>query len=83
MHGDAVQLADQGKAPTVDAGYIEKLEANYPGRMLPIMPATHSVRDFLLAGFNGSVSPRHSDIAGRWPVKSPRLGGERVGEKAA
>jgi cellulose biosynthesis protein BcsQ len=45
------------KAQTVDAGYIEKLEANYPGRLLPSMPATHSVRDFLLAEFNGSVLP--------------------------
>jgi chromosome partitioning protein len=45
------------KAADVDAGYIEKLEALYPGRILPPTPNTHSVRDFLLQNFNGKVLP--------------------------
>ena len=72
------------KAQTVDAGYIEKLEANYPGRMLPIMPATHAIRDFLLTGFNGSVLPpaqRYCRALAR--QIADLLGTERAGEKAA
>lgn len=45
------------KAATVDAGYIEKLEALYPTRLLPPTPATHSIRDFLLQGFSGALLP--------------------------
>ncbi len=45
------------KAATVDAGYIEKLEALYPKRLLTPTPATHSIRDLLLQGFNGSLLP--------------------------
>jgi hypothetical protein len=43
------------KAATVDAGYIEKLEALYPKRLLTPTPATHSIRDVMLQGFNGSL----------------------------
>ena len=43
------------KAATVDAGYIEKLEALYPKRLLAPTPATHSIRDIMLQGFNGSL----------------------------
>lgn len=45
------------KAATVDAGYIEKLEALYPARILPPTPSTHSIRDFLLQGFSGALLP--------------------------
>ena len=72
------------KAQTVDAGYIEKLEANYPGRLLPLTPATHSIRDFLLAGFNGSVLPsaqRYCRALAR--QIADLLDSERAGEKAA
>lgn len=43
------------KAATVDAGYIEKLEALYPKRLLAPTPATHSIRDIMLQGFNGNL----------------------------
>jgi chromosome partitioning protein len=49
--------ATNSKAATVDAGYIEKLEARYPGRVLPASPTTHSIRDFILQGFNGALLP--------------------------
>jgi chromosome partitioning protein len=45
------------KAAVVDAGYIEKLEANYPGRLLAPTPATHAIRDLVLQTFNGSLLP--------------------------
>ena len=45
------------KAADVDAGYIEKLEALYPGRILPPTPTTHSVRDFILQRFTGALLP--------------------------
>ena len=45
------------KAVTVDAGYIEKLETLYPKRLLEPTPATHSIRDIMLQGFNGSLLP--------------------------
>jgi len=43
------------KAKAVDAGYIEKLEANHPNRLLPATPDTHSIRDLTLSQFNGSL----------------------------
>src|SRR3954447_22330341 len=45
------------KAEIVDRGYIEKLEANHPGRILPRTLSTHAIHDFLLANFNGLVLP--------------------------
>jgi chromosome partitioning protein len=72
------------KAVTVDAGYIEKLEARYPGRLLPPTPATHSIRDFLLTGFNGALLPpaqRYCRMLARQITEI--LGGERAGEKVA
>jgi hypothetical protein len=45
------------KAVTVDEGYIEKLETLYPARLLTPTPATHSIRDFLLRSFNGTLLP--------------------------
>jgi hypothetical protein len=45
------------KAVGIDAGYIAKLEAQFPGRILPPLPATHSIRDFLLTEFNGVLLP--------------------------
>jgi chromosome partitioning protein len=45
------------KAASIDAGYVEKLEARFPGRVLPPVPATHSIRDFLLNEFNGALLP--------------------------
>jgi chromosome partitioning protein len=72
------------KAQAVDVGYIEKLEANHPGRLLPITYNTHSVRDFLLAGFNGSVLPsaqRYCRTLARQIAEL--LVSERAGEKAA
>jgi chromosome partitioning protein len=45
------------KAATIDAGYIEKLEAQFPGRILPSVPTTHAIRDFVLSEFNGALLP--------------------------
>lgn len=45
------------KAAEVDAGYIEKLEALYPKRLLTPTPATHSIRDIMLQGFTGTLLP--------------------------
>ena len=45
------------KAAAVDAGYIEKLEALYPKRLLTPTPSTHSIRDIMLQSFNGSLLP--------------------------
>lgn len=45
------------KAAEVDAGYIEKLEALYPKRLLAPTPATHSIRDIMLQGFGGTLLP--------------------------
>jgi hypothetical protein len=45
------------KAVTVDEGYIEKLETLYPARLPTPTPATHSIRDFLLQSFNGTLLP--------------------------
>jgi chromosome partitioning protein len=45
------------KAATVDAGYIEKLEALYPKRLLSPTPSTHSIRDIMLQGFSGILLP--------------------------
>jgi chromosome partitioning protein len=45
------------KAVTVDEGYIEKLETLYPARLLTPTPATHSIRDFLLQSFSGTLLP--------------------------
>lgn len=45
------------KAANVDAGYIEKLETLYPKRLLTPTPATHSIRDIMLQGFNGTLLP--------------------------
>lgn len=45
------------KAATVDEGYIEKLESLYPKRLLDPTPATHSIRDIMLQGFNGTLLP--------------------------
>jgi hypothetical protein len=41
----------------VDAGYIEKLDALYPKRLLDPTLATHSIRDIMLQGFNGILLP--------------------------
>ena len=43
------------KAMIVDAGYIEKLEAKFPGRILTPTPSTHAIRDIVLKEFNGSL----------------------------
>ena len=45
------------KAKAVDVGYIEKLEAPYPGRLLTPAPATHAIRDIVLQTFDGSLLP--------------------------
>jgi hypothetical protein len=45
------------KAMVVDAGYIEKLEAKHPGRILDAVPSTHSVRDLALTNFSGALLP--------------------------
>ena len=45
------------KAMVIDAGYIEKLEALYPARLLNPTPATHSIRDILLQSFSGILLP--------------------------
>jgi len=45
------------KAVNIDAGYIEKLEAQFPERILPPIPATHAIRDFVLSEFNGVLLP--------------------------
>jgi len=45
------------KAANIDAGYIHKLDAQFPGRILPPIPATHAVRDFVLSEFNGILLP--------------------------
>ena len=45
------------KAMNVDAGYIEKLEALYPGRLLTPTPATHAIRDIVLQTFTGTLLP--------------------------
>jgi chromosome partitioning protein len=45
------------KAAEVDAGYIQKLEALYPKRLLTPTPATHSIRDIMLQDFNGTLLP--------------------------
>jgi hypothetical protein len=45
------------KAAEVDTGYIEKLEALYPKRLLVPAPATHSIKDIMLQGFNGTLLP--------------------------
>ena len=45
------------KAANIDAGYLQKLEAQFPGRILPPIPATHAIRDFVLSEFNGVLLP--------------------------
>jgi hypothetical protein len=45
------------KAANIDAGYIHKLDAQFPGRILRPIPATHAVRDFVLSEFNGILLP--------------------------
>lgn len=45
------------KAASIDAGYIQKLEAQFPERILPPIPATHAIRDFVLSEFNGILLP--------------------------
>jgi chromosome partitioning protein len=45
------------KAANIDAGYIQKLEAQFPERILPPIPATHAIRDFVLSEFNGVLLP--------------------------
>jgi len=45
------------KAATVDAGYIQKLGALYPERLLTPAPATHSIKDIVLQSFNGTLLP--------------------------
>jgi len=45
------------KAAAVDKGYIDKLEANYPGRILPPAYNTHSIHDLLLVHFDGLLLP--------------------------
>jgi chromosome partitioning protein len=45
------------KAVEIDAGYIQKLEALYPGRLLNPVPSTHSIRDIMLQSFGGTLLP--------------------------
>jgi hypothetical protein len=45
------------KAANIDAGYIHKLDTQFPSRILPPIPATHAVRDFVLSEFNGILLP--------------------------
>jgi len=45
------------KAASIDAGYIEKLQARFSGRILPPVLSTHSIRDFLLNEFSGALLP--------------------------
>ena len=45
------------KALAIEAGYIEKLEAEYPGRVLPIAYSTHSISDLILRNFKGILLP--------------------------
>jgi chromosome partitioning protein len=45
------------QAMLVDQGYIDKLAAKHPGRILPAAPTTHSVRDLKLENFSGMLLP--------------------------
>ena len=45
------------KAAEVDSGYIDKLAALYPDRMLTPAPATHAIKDLVLQSFNGTLLP--------------------------
>jgi len=45
------------KAVSVDTGYIEKLEAVYPARLLEPTFATHSIKDLVLQTFSGNLLP--------------------------
>jgi hypothetical protein len=74
------------KAAAIDAGYIEKLEALYPGRILEPTPSTHAIRDFVLESFAGALLPpaqRYCRTLARKIAK--HLEGERetVAEKVA
>ena len=72
------------KAEFVDRGYIEKLEANHPGRLLPPRQNTHAIHDFLLAHFDGKVLPpaqRYCRMLGRRIAEL--LKPERAGAKVA
>src|SRR3954469_10598785 len=45
------------KAANIDAGYIQKLEAQFPERILPPIPATHAIRGCVRSGFTGILLP--------------------------
>jgi hypothetical protein len=45
------------KALAIDVGYIDKLEAVYPGRIMPIAYTTHSISDLTLRSFSGILLP--------------------------
>lgn len=45
------------KAAEIDQGYIDKLAAHFPDRLLKPLPATHSIRDLILQDFNGLLLP--------------------------
>jgi hypothetical protein len=72
------------KAEIIDRGYIEKLEANHPGRLLPPVPQTHAIHDLLLANFNGLVLPpaqRYCRVLAR--RLADLLDANQIGEQAA
>lgn len=48
---------NNSKAQATDSGYLDKLEAWFPGRVLKQLPATHAVRDLTLLDFNGLLLP--------------------------
>lgn len=71
------------KAVGIDAGYIAKLETQFPGRILPPVPATHSIRDFLLTEFNGVLLPpaqRYCRTLGRQVAELIDTAKDRVGQ---
>jgi len=72
------------KAMLVDQGYIDKLEAKHPGRILDAAPSTHSVRDLTLANFSGALLPpaqRYCRLLARLIIRL--LDTEQVAEKVA
>jgi chromosome partitioning protein len=72
------------KALAVDAGYIEKLEANYPGRLLLPTPSTHAIRDLMLLEFSGVLLPAAQQYCRALARRLlDLLDRERAGETAA
>jgi len=45
------------KAKEIDSGYVDKLAADFPDRILKELVATHAVRDLVLLQFSGILLP--------------------------